>query len=214
MSNMLLALTSSLTSSQCPDDPMRRRLAMEVSCKATKKKAALKKLKKTHSRGGGLPKTPPAVQDARNPGAPGTSSLMSLQACRTLVLDVSYRPIDVVNWQRAVCLDIFDKARLPIPQDNDNEDEDDDDDGDDGDDDDDDEEEEEEEGEDEGNEDDSGDGDDGDDDDEGGEEDDEEEEEEEEEDWEGTGAKGYTCCMHARNTASACTYEGGGQEAC
>ncbi len=32
--------------------------------------------------------------------------------CRALVLDSSYRPIDVVNWQRAICLDLFDKARL------------------------------------------------------------------------------------------------------
>ena len=32
------------------------------------------------------------------------------------MLDSSYRPIDVVNWQRAICLDLFDKARLsPIP---------------------------------------------------------------------------------------------------
>ena len=87
---------------------------MEVTCKATKKKSALKKLKKTHSRGGGLPMRPPDV--IQKPGAPaGTSSLMSLQACRTLVLDCSFRPIDVVNWQRAVCLDIFDKAWLQTP---------------------------------------------------------------------------------------------------
>lgn len=39
--------------------------------------------------------------------------------CRTLVLDSSYRPIDVINWQRAICLTIFDKVgrpdRPPLP---------------------------------------------------------------------------------------------------
>ena len=29
---------------------------------------------------------------------------------RALVLDSSYRPIDVVSWQRAICLDLFDKV--------------------------------------------------------------------------------------------------------
>eukprot|EP00884_Botryococcus_braunii_P010622 jgi/Botrbrau1/19561/Bobra.0035s0053.1 len=29
---------------------------------------------------------------------------------RALVLDNSYRPVDVINWQRAICLDLFDKA--------------------------------------------------------------------------------------------------------
>lgn len=36
----------------------------------------------------------------------------SASACRALVLDSSYRPISVVNWQRALCLDLFDKARI------------------------------------------------------------------------------------------------------
>lgn len=36
----------------------------------------------------------------------------SFRRCRALVLDSSYRPIDVVNWQRAICLDLFDKASL------------------------------------------------------------------------------------------------------
>ena len=36
----------------------------------------------------------------------------SFRRCRALVLDSSYRPIDVVNWQRAICLDLFDKAGL------------------------------------------------------------------------------------------------------
>lgn len=35
-----------------------------------------------------------------------------LASCRALVLDSSYRPIDVINWQRAICLDLFDKVRL------------------------------------------------------------------------------------------------------
>ncbi|BDA48729.1 hypothetical protein COCOBI_12-4110 [Coccomyxa sp. Obi] len=34
----------------------------------------------------------------------------SFRRCRALVLDSSYRPIDVVNWQRAICLDLFDKV--------------------------------------------------------------------------------------------------------
>lgn len=37
----------------------------------------------------------------------------SFRRCRALVLDSSYRPIDVINWQRAICLDLFDKARRP-----------------------------------------------------------------------------------------------------
>jgi len=40
----------------------------------------------------------------------GKLHLLSLNRCRTLVLDCSFRPIDVVNWQRAICYDIFDKA--------------------------------------------------------------------------------------------------------
>ena len=35
---------------------------------------------------------------------------------RTLVLDSSYRPIDVINWQRAICLTIFDKVGRPPPR--------------------------------------------------------------------------------------------------
>jgi len=38
------------------------------------------------------------------------NALHVLNACRTLVLDCSYCPIDVINWQRAVCLDLFEKA--------------------------------------------------------------------------------------------------------
>lgn len=37
-------------------------------------------------------------------------SLAQFAACRALVLDSSYRPIDVINWQRAICLDLFDKV--------------------------------------------------------------------------------------------------------
>ena len=36
---------------------------------------------------------------------------MPFGRCRALVLDSSYRPIDVVNWQRAICLDLFDKVQ-------------------------------------------------------------------------------------------------------
>lgn len=39
-----------------------------------------------------------------------TQAAHSFSACRALVLDSSYRPIDVVNWQRAICLDLFDKV--------------------------------------------------------------------------------------------------------
>lgn len=38
------------------------------------------------------------------------SPLQILSRYRALVLDSAYRPIDVVNWQRAVCLDLLDKA--------------------------------------------------------------------------------------------------------
>eukprot|EP00873_Tetraselmis_striata_P012863 jgi/Tetstr1/433127/TSEL_022459.t1 len=51
--------------------------------------------------GGGL-----AVEE----GPDGRCRLRTLQRCRTLVLDCSYRPIDVVNWQRAICLDLLEKA--------------------------------------------------------------------------------------------------------
>ena len=37
-------------------------------------------------------------------------SLPTFSKYRALVLDTSYRPIDIVNWQRAICLDIFDKV--------------------------------------------------------------------------------------------------------
>lgn len=38
------------------------------------------------------------------------SPLSSFNRYRALVLDTSYRPIDIVNWQRAICLDLFDKV--------------------------------------------------------------------------------------------------------
>jgi len=38
------------------------------------------------------------------------SALSAISRYRALVLDSSYRPIDVVSWQRAICLDLFDKA--------------------------------------------------------------------------------------------------------
>ena len=37
-------------------------------------------------------------------------SLPTFNKYRALVLDTSYRPIDIINWQRAICLDIFDKV--------------------------------------------------------------------------------------------------------
>lgn len=40
-------------------------------------------------------------------------NIMPFGRCRALVLDSSYRPIDVVNWQRAICLDLFDKVQVP-----------------------------------------------------------------------------------------------------
>lgn len=42
----------------------------------------------------------------------GDSALSVVSRYRTLVLDSSYRPIDVVSWQRAICLDLFDKVSL------------------------------------------------------------------------------------------------------
>ena len=42
---------------------------------------------------------------AEEPAGPGARY-------RALVLDSSYRPIDVVSWQRAICLDLFDKVRI------------------------------------------------------------------------------------------------------
>jgi hypothetical protein len=43
------------------------------------------------------------------------ASLAQFASCRALVLDSSYRPIDVINWQRAICLDLFDKVRQEFP---------------------------------------------------------------------------------------------------
>ena len=37
-------------------------------------------------------------------------ALRSLASVRTLVLDVSYQPVDVIPWQRAICYELFDKA--------------------------------------------------------------------------------------------------------
>lgn len=42
-------------------------------------------------------------------------NIMPFGRCRALVLDSSYRPIDVVNWQRAICLDLFDKVQMRFP---------------------------------------------------------------------------------------------------
>ncbi len=44
------------------------------------------------------------------------SPLSSFNRYRALVLDTSYRPIDIVNWQRAICLDLFDKVCVAATQ--------------------------------------------------------------------------------------------------
>eukprot|EP00793_Prasinoderma_coloniale_P003917 PRCOL_00006758-RA len=41
---------------------------------------------------------------------PSGDALRSLASVRTLVLDVSYQPVDVIPWQRAICYELFDKA--------------------------------------------------------------------------------------------------------
>ncbi|KAK9815294.1 hypothetical protein WJX72_001172 [[Myrmecia] bisecta] len=48
--------------------------------------------------------------DTKTVAGTTNSILAAVNRCRTLVLDSSYRPIDVVNWQRAICLDLFDKV--------------------------------------------------------------------------------------------------------
>lgn len=35
-----------------------------------------------------------------------------LRNCRGLVLDLAYRPINVINWKRSLCLDILEKAEI------------------------------------------------------------------------------------------------------
>ena len=42
--------------------------------------------------------------------SPAHPALQVLSRYRALVLDSSYRPIDIVNWQRAICMDIMEKA--------------------------------------------------------------------------------------------------------
>lgn len=37
---------------------------------------------------------------------------LSMTQYRALVLDSSYRPIEVVSWQKAICMDLFDKVEL------------------------------------------------------------------------------------------------------
>lgn len=44
---------------------------------------------------------------AEHPGAP---KLTALSRYRALVLDSTYQPIDVVNWQRAICMEIATKV--------------------------------------------------------------------------------------------------------
>lgn len=35
---------------------------------------------------------------------------LSMSHYRALVLDSSYRPVEVVTWQKAICMDLFDKV--------------------------------------------------------------------------------------------------------
>lgn len=37
-------------------------------------------------------------------------STLSMTQYRALVLDSSYRPVEVVSWQKAICMDLFDKV--------------------------------------------------------------------------------------------------------
>lgn len=46
-----------------------------------------------------------------------TTPFSGFNRYRALVLDTSYRPIDIVNWQRAICLDLFDKVCKACPPD-------------------------------------------------------------------------------------------------
>lgn len=47
---------------------------------------------------------------AEEPPRAHGSTLTMLNRCRALVLDSTYQPIDVVNWQRAICLEISTKV--------------------------------------------------------------------------------------------------------
>lgn len=72
------------------------------------------KASKSTPRGGGFPTSNNISGGLVNNITPLSGHLHMLDACRTLVLDCSHRPIDVVNWQRALCLDIFDKVTPPV----------------------------------------------------------------------------------------------------
>lgn len=52
------------------------------------------------------PVTETPLQDVMSP----QRSLQMLSRYRALILDSAYRPIDVVNWQRAICMDLLEKA--------------------------------------------------------------------------------------------------------
>lgn len=41
---------------------------------------------------------------------PAHRALQVLSRYRALVLDSAYRPVEVVNWQRAICMDLLQKA--------------------------------------------------------------------------------------------------------
>jgi hypothetical protein len=38
--------------------------------------------------------------------------LATLSSCNALLLDVSYTPIDVLSWQRAVLMSLYEKAEV------------------------------------------------------------------------------------------------------
>jgi hypothetical protein len=47
------------------------------------------------------------------------SYINKIQRCKALVVDTSYKPIDVINWEKAICLDYRNKVWdifLPLKQ--------------------------------------------------------------------------------------------------
>lgn len=52
-------------------------------------------------------------QELMSGGARG-ANFKDLSNYRVLVLDVSFQTIDVISWQRAICLEMFEKVRVPL----------------------------------------------------------------------------------------------------
>ncbi len=44
------------------------------------------------------------------PATDNRPSILNMAHHRALVLDSSYRPIEVISWQKAICMDLFDKV--------------------------------------------------------------------------------------------------------